>query len=339
MPFRPERVALIVIVAVLLLVLPVFLPSYIQHMLILVAMYAYLATAWNILGGYAGQLSLGHALFIGSGAYTSTLLLRTLKLSPWLGMLCGAVIATLLGLFIGYLSFRYRLKGPFFALITLAFAQIFVFVVANTREIGGAGGLMVPLEHNSFFDYQFTDKLPYYYIALALLALAIGLTWWLRQSKTGFYFLSIRENEDAAQALGINLMKYKLMATAISTSLSALGGTFYAQYVLFIDPPSVLSPGLSLEVIIYSVVGGMGTIFGPLLGTVVLVPVSEAIRAIVGQSGISGAHLIVYGAFLIVMMLFLPDGLMGLVRRLISARHRPMAVRPLVAQGSEEAKP
>jgi len=336
MSLRLERVAFIVILGALLLVLPIFLPSYILHMLILVGMYAYLATAWNILGGYAGQLSLGHALFIGSGAYTSTLLLRAFKLSPWLGMLGGAIIATSLGLFIGYLSFRYRIRGPFFALVTLAFAQIFVYVASNTREVGGASGLMVPLERSSLLAYQFTEKLPYYYIVLALVAVGLGLTWWLRRSKTGFYFLSIRENEDAAQALGINLMKYKLLATAISTSLSALGGTFYAQYVLFVDPPSVLSPELSLEVIIYSVVGGMGTTFGPLLGAAVLVPVAEVMRATVGKSGVSGAHLIVYGAFLVTMMLFFPDGIMGLVRKMSGPRRRAASALSRPVPGKKE---
>lgn len=314
---RSILVFLVPITAVLVLV-PPFLDTYVQHMLILVFLYAYLAAAWNILGGYAGQLSLGHALFVGAGAYTSTLLFIWFRLSPWLGMFAGAAVSTLMGLFIGYLSFRYRVKGPFFALATLAFTQIFVFVALNTKQVGGASGLTVPLVDNSLAHYQFTGKIGYYYIILALLALGLGITYWLRRTRTGYYFVAIRENEAAAQALGINLMRYKLIATAISASLSALGGTFYAQYVLFIDPHSTLGLAISLQVIIYSVVGGMGTVFGPVLGALVLVPVAEVVRSILGRGGVSGIHLMVYGAFLVFAILFLRDGIMGWLRGLFT---------------------
>lgn len=306
-----------VLTTAVLLVAPRFLSEHHMHVLIQIALFAYLSLCWNILGGFAGQLSFGHALFMAVGAYTSTLLLLHLGLSPWLGMLVGGVLAALTGLFIGYLSFRYGIKGAYFALVTLAFTEIARIVALNTPAIGGALGLYIPIQTNDFWQLKFVQKSQYYYVALAFLVLALAVNAWLERSAFGHRLMAIRENEQAAQALGINLLKYKLVATALSAFLTALGGTLFAHYVTFIDPHTLLNMNMALELTIYAIIGGIGTVFGPLLGALFLVPLAEMVRAVFGQS-YAGIHLVVYGAVLIVVILFAPDGLLGLFRSIRS---------------------
>jgi branched-chain amino acid transport system permease protein len=293
--------------------LPLALTPYYTHVLIQILMFAYLGYCWNVLGGFVGQLSFGHALFMALGAYTSTLLLLNLGISPWLGMLAGGCLAALLGLFIGYLSFRYGIKGPYFALITLAFAEIARYIALNLPAIGGALGLYIPIRENDFWQLKFVDKSAYYHVILGFLLLALGVTAWIERSRTGHCFVAIRENEDAAQAVGVNLIRYKLLGTALSAFLTALGGTFYAHYVTFIDPYTLLNLNMALEITIYAIVGGLGTLWGPLLGSAVLVPLAEGMRASLGRS-YAGIHLVVYGAALIGIVLFAPEGFMGLLR-------------------------
>ena len=207
-----------------------------MHIFIQILLFAYLTYCWNILGGFAGQLSFGHALFMAVGAYTSTLLLLNAGVSPWIGMLVGGVLSAALGLFIGYLSFRYGIKGTYFALVTLAFTEIARIVALNTPAIGGALGLYIPIQTSDFWQLKFVEKSHYYYVALGFLLLVLAVTAWLERSPIGHRLVAIRENEDAAQALGVNLLRYKLFATALSAFLTALGGTLYAHYVTFIDP-------------------------------------------------------------------------------------------------------
>lgn len=296
-------------------VAPAFLGDHLVHVLIQILLFAYLSSCWNILGGFTGQLSFGHALFMAIGAYSSTLLLQHLGVSPWFGMFAGGVLAALLGLFIGYLSFRYGIKGTYFVLVTLAFTEVARIVALNTPAIGGALGLYITIQGDDFWQIKFVDKSRYYYVILLLLVIVLAVGAWLERSRTGHRLLAIRENEDAAQALGINLLRYKLFATALSAFLTALGGTFYAQYVTFIDPSTLLNMNMALEITIYSIVGGIGTLVGPLLGAAFLVPIAEWVRAVLG-SHYAGIHLVVYGAVLMAVIRFAPDGLLGLIKAL-----------------------
>ena len=297
----------------LAVIAPSFLENHHIHVLIQILLFAYVSYCWNILGGFAGQLSFGHGLFMAVGAYTSTLLLLKLGISPWLGMIAGGLLAAALGLFIGFLSFRYGIKGTYFSLVTLAFTEIGRIVALNTEAIGGAMGLYIPIKTNDFIQLKFVEKSHYYYVMLCFLLLVMAVTAWLQHSKTGHRLVAIRENEDAAQALGINLLRYKLFATALSAFLTAMGGTLFAHYVTFIDPNTLLNMSMALEITIYAIVGGVGTLFGPLIGAVFLVPIAETIRATLGKS-YAGIHLVVYGAVLMAVILFARDGLMGVFR-------------------------
>ena len=311
---RARAVALGACALVAALAAPMFLAAHRIHTLIQILLFAYVSYCWNILGGFAGQLSFGHALFMAVGAYTSTLLMLKLGISPWFGMIAGGFLAAALGLFIGFLSFRYGIKGTYFSLVTLAFTEIARIVALNTEQIGGAMGLYIPIKGNDLWQLKFIEKSHYYYLMLAFVLLVMAVTAWLERSKTGHRLVAIRENEEAAQALGINLLRYKLFATALSAFLTAFGGTLYAHYVTFIDPNTLLNMNMALEITIYSIVGGIGTLFGPLLGAAFLVPIADTVRASLGKS-YAGVHLVIYGAVLMAVILFARDGLMGLLKR------------------------
>ena len=293
------------------LVIPLFVSTTILHLMIIIFFYAYLGQSWNVLGGYAGQFSFGHAAFFGIGAYTSTLLYINLGVSPWIGMWLGGVAGLLFGMFCGFLSFRYMLKGPFFALVMLAFAEMLRLIADNWDAVGAAIGILIPLKGNSLPDFQFLSKIPYYYIMLALMIASIGVGSLLHHSKLGYYLQAIREDEDAAEALGVNIFRYKMIAMGISAFMTALGGTFYAQYLLYIDPEITFGVSISIEILLRPIVGGAGTIFGPILGSFILTPLSEISKMIF--RGYTGVHLIFYGMILVVVIIFLPRGLAGLI--------------------------
>jgi len=303
--------ALALVLAALVLVPPV-LPKYFLDVLITVLFTAYLGAAWNILGGYAGQFSFGHAAFFGIGAYTSTLLLLRAGLTPWVGMLAGAVLAAAFGLFAGYLSFRYGLKGPYFSLVTLAFAEMLRVVAVNTKAVGASLGLVVPTAVAAPGMFVFAGKLPYYYVILAMAIGALALTAVIERARLGYALVAVRENEDAAEAAGVDALGMKLRAMAISSALTALGGSFYAQYFAYIDPAITFGPAVSIQGLLPAIVGGPGTVFGPLLGAFVLTPISELTRALL--RGRAGADVMLYGLILILVISFLPHGLMGLRR-------------------------
>jgi branched-chain amino acid transport system permease protein len=228
-------------------------------------------------------------------------------------MIVGGLLSAALGLFIGFLSFRYGIKGTYFSLVTLAFTEIARVVALNTEAIGGAMGLYIPIKTNDFLQLKFVEKAHYYYLMLGFVLLVMAVTAWLGRSKTGHRLVAIRENEDAAQALGINLLRYKLFATGLSAFFTAMGGTLYAHYVTFIDPNTLLNMNMGIEITIYAIVGGVGTLFGPLIGAVFLVPIAETVRASLGMS-YAGIHLVVYGALLVAVILFARDGLIGLIK-------------------------
>lgn len=296
---------------ILLLILPWKVESYILNLLVMTAFGAYLAQCWNIMSGYAGQFSFGHAAFFGIGAYTSSLLFVDFGISPWIGMIIGSALAGIVGLGIGYVSFRYKLKGHYFALATLAFAEIFKVIVMNTPQLKGAMGILIPLS-SKWTNFQFGNKVYFFYI---ILAMVMGLTLLLRyisKNRLGLYFVAIRENEDAAAALGVNVFQYKLIALGISASLTALAGTFYAQYYSYIDPNLAFGSDVSINAIIPAIIGGVGTVWGPIAGALLLLPISELTGSLLANY--SGMNMIVYGLILIIVIMYLPEGVVGFVQ-------------------------
>jgi len=289
--------------------------AYFLQVATIILFYCYLSLAWNIVGGYAGQVSLGHAAFIGTGAYISTLLFVNLGVTPWLGMFVGGAGAVLVSFIMGFPSFR--LRGSYFCLVTIAFAEVLRILVASTNNLfglrlNGASGILVPLHGHSPTLFQFGSKEWYYYTMLVLLLVIIYASWRLQNSRLGYYLAAIRDDQDAAETLGIDTMRCKLQALAISAFFSALAGTFYAQLLLYIDPVNVLGLSLSKDMCFMSIVGGSGTISGPIVGAVLLTIASELTRVYLGSS-YTGAHLVVYGALVILVMLYKPEGIGGIL--------------------------
>jgi branched-chain amino acid transport system permease protein len=306
----------------ILLVLPQFLGSYLLTVFIFIFFYAYLGQAWNLLGGYGGQISLGHAAFLGVGAYTSTYLAMTYKLSPWIGLVLGGAAAALLGAVIGYLGFRFGLRGFYFILLTVAFAEICRLVVAHVEALGGALGLFITFTGDPW-QFQFSDNRSYYYIALGLMLASVGVAALVERSRMGAYLAAIREDEDAAEALGVNTFRTKLLAIVLSAFLTGVGGTFYANYLFSLQPNTAFGIPLSVEIILRPIVGGSGTLLGPVLGSFILSPLAEASRAYFATGGLSGMHLIVYGSLLIAVVLFFPKGAYPYLRDLVRRRPEP----------------
>jgi len=302
---------------VALVALPAVLSSYALTLFILIFFYAFLGQAWNIVGGYAGQLSAGHAAFVGVGGYTAAMLSIELGLTPWIGMLIGGALAALLGAIIGYLGFRFGLRGFYFVLLTVAFAEICRVAVSNIDALGGPLGLYITFTGNPR-QFQFQDGRAYYYIALGLLLVATLTAWVIERRRFGIYLAAIREDEAAAEALGVNAFKYKMLAMIVSSFLTGLGGTFYAFYLFSLQPNTLFGIPLSVEIIIRPIVGGAGTLFGPILGSFILTPLAEVSRLYLGQGGLHGAHLIAYGVLLIAVVLFLPEGAYPHVRRALT---------------------
>jgi len=294
---------------VFLLTLPRFIGGYYIYVITMIFFYGYLGIAWNILGGYAGQFSFGHAAFFGVGAFTSTLLQIHVGVNPWIGMFLAGVAGLLLGLFMGYPCFRYGLRGPYFALAMLALAEMLRLLAVEWMTLRYPLGISIPLKGDSLLYFQFKSKIPYYYICLFMMGVAIYLSHFIEGRKIGSYFKAIRENEDAAEALGINTFKYKLVAMAISSFLTAVGGTFYAQYYLIVEEESAFGVTISIAVLLGPIIGGAGTVLGPVLGGGILECLSEVTRNLLG--GYSGVHLMIYGAILIFVIIFLPHGILG----------------------------
>ena len=302
----------LILAAVIALGLPLVVtsPTYL-HILILLYLYAYLTTSWNIVGGFAGVLPLGHATFVGIGAYTSTVLSLQYGISPWIGMLVGALLSSLVGVLIGLPTFKMR--GAYFALATIAFAEGIRVMVENIDYLGpfqlnGPRGLQIPPLKTGLASFMFATKEPYYYIILVMLAGVIALTYAISRSKLGYYLVAGGEEPEAAQALGVNVARAKLIAMAMSSFLTAFAGTFWAQFTLYIHPKSVMSLDISFEIAFIALIGGRGSIAGPLLGALLLRPVSDFSRIYFGDK-LPGLHLIIFGVVLILVMLYQPRGL------------------------------
>jgi len=341
--FSPSLIIGIVATAALFCV-PSFVQSpYALHMMILLFLSTIVGESWNIIGGYTGQYSVGHAAYYGAGAYGTLILLHKWDIPPWYGMWAGIAAALVLSLIIGSICFR--LRGPYFVLASIAVAEIVRITVLNTPGLtNGAEGILLsdlpPLTIGGTVITDFVSKVPFYYISLVLAIFTIVVTWLLQNSKLGYYFQAIREDQDAAHSLGISLKLYKNIALAISAVLTSLAGSFYAIYIKFIDPTTVLALDLSVQIVLIAIIGGIGTIYGPMIGAMVLVPLSEALRSNVIAQGLinsglvredSGpgiflkehlahAHVLIYGILVVVVILFMPDGVLGFVKKLTKKR-------------------
>ena len=293
----------------LLVLAPLAIGSpFVYHLFILICTYAALSTAWNIVGGYAGQLSLGHAVFYGIGSYAATLLVIQFQLSPWLGMWVGAAISVLVAAGISYPSFR--LRGPFFALSTIAFLEVIKLLTIHFQGLtGGSAGLSVPLNIGAQWMI-FREKWAYLLIAFGFLLVTLYVSWRIKRSRLGFYLVAVREREDAALAVGVNATRVKLIAVVISALLTSLIGSFFSMYITFIEPGSAFSLDLSIQVAMFALIGGLGTVAGPLAGTLLVVPLAEFARGWLSALG-SGVHGFLYGIVLVIVVLTLPKGIVG----------------------------
>lgn len=329
-----------------LFLFPSFVEStYALHIMILIFISVIMGSGWNILGGYTGQYSVGHAAYFGVGAYTTIILMQYRHVAPWYGVWAGIGVAVVIGLIIGTICFR--LRGPYFVLASIAVAEIFRVTALNLKKLtNGAEGILItdipPFKIGDAVITDFMSKVPFYYIGLVTLIAAIIATWAIQNSKLGYYFQAIREDQDAAHSLGINLTFHKNVALACSVVFTSLAGSLYGLYVGFIDPSTVLALDLSVQIVMTCIIGGIGTIFGPVIGAVVLVPFSEALRSnmiaqaiidtgLVSESSglgfflkeqLSHAHVLIYGILLVVVILFMPDGILGYLKKLAARRQK-----------------
>ena len=303
------RVYVSVLVLALLLIIPLTAGSpFVYHLFILICSYAALASAWNIVGGFAGQLSLGHAVFYGVGAYTTTLLMINLGISPWIGMFVGAILSSAVAAVISWPCFR--LRGPFFALATIAVLEVVRLMAINQHDVtGGAAGLGVPLKLGVEW-MLFRPRWPYLLIAFGFLIITLAVSWKIKNSRLGYYLIAVREREDAAHAVGVNSVKVKLIAVILSAFLTSLVGSFHAMYLTFIEPGSMFSLEMSIQIAMFALIGGLGTVSGPLIGTLLVLPLAELARGWLGDLG-SGVHGLVYGIVLVVVVLTIPQGVVG----------------------------
>lgn len=314
------KYALRILFFLVLLILPGLVNNYYLSILTEIILYAYLASAWNILGGFAGQFSLGHALYVGLGAYTTTILFNNWGISPWIGMLIGGLIATAVGLLIGIPTFK--LNGTFYTLASLALCTITMLIFQSTKSIGkikvgGATGLqMKSVRGNSFGMLQFTDKKYYYYVFLVFLVLLLLICVFIKRSKLGYQLAAVANDQLAAEALGVNSRLLKLKAMAISTFTSAIGGALYAQFIMTCSPAKLFGEALSDEMVIIALIGGKGMILGPVIGAVIIRPLSKLTIALIGGQ-VPGLHLAIYGVLLIVCIRFFPNGLYPILLRLL----------------------
>ena len=311
------------LILAVLLSLPLWLDKYTLGIFVMVFLYAYLGQSWNVLTGYTGHISLGHALYVGIGAYTSTYLAKTWGLSPWIGMWVAAALAMTVALCLGYLGFRFGLRGVYFVILTIAFAEITRLVVSHIEALGSFSGIFLDFSP-SFINFQFRGNVPYYYISLGLMVASIVAVRLLETSRLGRFMIAVREDEEAAEALGVNAFKYSMIAIAISAFMTSLAGTFYANYIFYIHPDTLFGMGLSIELILRPIIGGIGTVFGPVIGSFILTPLSEISRAYFAKGGLEGLHLILYGILTILVVLFMPKGIIVYIKR---------ALRPIISPG------
>jgi len=318
-PPRSRRA--LVALTVLLALLPLVADRYLLTTMILVLTLAYVGQAWNIMMGFAGQLSLGNALYVGLGAYSAAALFQFFAITPWLGMLAAVAVCVLAASVIGWLAFRFGISGTYFALLTIAFAEFTRIGFENFPWVGGAAGFFIRVAQGGTRDWLNLrgGPLMFYYLALALAMLAFAVSTWLLHGRAGYYFRAIRDNEDAARAAGIDTFRYKLYAVQISGGLTALAGVFYAFYYSNLFPDQIFNISRSIEIVLVPIIGGIGTLFGPVLGAAILTLLSESLNAALGAFGIDvpGVKQVLYGVVLGISIMFMPNGVWpGIARRL-----------------------
>jgi branched-chain amino acid transport system permease protein len=304
-----KQLLTLVISLIVVAVIPLVFPSpFLVHLMIMVLLWTILGASWNILGGFGGQVSFGHATFLGAGAYTTMILYLKFGLAPWIGILFGGLLAVLISLPIGLICFR--LRGPYFSLSTLAVAEIVRLVALNWESLtaGPVGLLITHLPAVTLFGkaIDWESKLPFYYIGAVLAAGSIAITYAVARTRIGAYLLALREDIDSAEAVGINTVQARVIALGLSAFLAGIAGGFYAMYLRYIDPDAVFSIGLSVEMVFIAVVGGLATVVGPFIGAIFLVTLGEMFR----EHFLTG-HLIFYGFFMMVAIRYMPDGVWG----------------------------
>src|SRR5689334_17609415 len=312
---------------------PLLLSSPVQQRLgALVLLYAIAASAWNIVGGYAGQVSVGHVVFFGCGAYAAMGAYAHFGLPPLVGLPAGIVLAVAIAAVIGVPTLR--LAGHYFSMATIAVAELVRLVVTNTDYLGAAVGLSGPTVPRSVFDLSFVSSVPYYYLFLVVLALTLGITWWIAGSRMGFYLRAIKDSERAARSLGAPASRVKLYAYMLSAGLTSVAGALYAMMFGFVDPESGLGILISVKMLIMSALGGAGLLFGPLIGAAILVPLEEISNNLLGGKG-AGLTFVVYGAIIVLISRIQPGGILTLIKRLWSRRRE--ASSPKIAPGVSHA--
>ncbi len=306
----------LIIILMLLPVVPkVFSSSFTQHVFILILLFACMSQAWNVIGGYCGQVSFGHAVFFGIGAYGAGMAVVTYHISPWPGVLAGAVLAALVAMVISWPVFK--LSGHYFAIATFALVEIFNRLFMVWYWVGGALGLDYPFVEEGIVNFiWFDSKIPYYYGALALFVFIFGAVRWMETHRIGYYLKAVREGQETAESLGVNSTLVKILAMGASAFLAALCGAFFVQYNYRVDPPMVMSLDMSMKFVLITILGGSGTFFGPLLGAAVLIPLQEYSRAYLGGLG-SGVDLIVFGFLIVIVVIRQPRGIMGILSDMI----------------------
>jgi branched-chain amino acid transport system permease protein len=314
--FRKTKASASIIISILLAAL-IALPwmtqnNYILHVVIQMLFFGYLGQSWNIMCGYTGQLSFGHAAFFGLGAYTSTLLSLKVGLTPWIGMFAGAFLAAFLGMGVGAISFKYGARGVFFAFITMAMGEIMRALALLWKNLtNGADGLLIPFKGQNLLMYSIgmENKYIFYYIILGMLVACTYLAHKIKKTRFGYYLFALRENEDGAEMLGIDVYRHKLLAVAVSGFLTAFAGTFHAQYYQHFEPEDVFGVVTSFGIIYPVIIGGGGYLFGPILGSAILTFFEEVSRAVMPDM-MHGFHRILYGVVIILVIIYLPNGLM-----------------------------
>ena len=304
------------------------------HVAVMTILFATLGVAWNIMGGYAGMFSFGTAAFFGIGAYTSTYLFISHGVNPWLGLVAGGLASAAVAVVIGWPCSN--LRGHYFAIASIAFAEIVRTHFNNWKLVGAAEGLMIPIGQGGLRAFQFNQsKVPYYFVALGFLALALLVCRAISRSRMGYYFRAIKESHELAMVLGISFVRYRLIAITIAAFIAAACGTLYAQYVLYIDPESVLILPISVQVVLVTMLGGAGSLLGPVIGAAVLVPLSEITRAQLGARG-TGVDMILYGALITLISVYQPKGIWGFFTGGLPWRKHP-APQPRLEPGTPEA--
>lgn len=323
---RPSWGRHLIVLAVLtavLLPLPLVLPTAQQAVAVRILIFAIMAIGWNVMSGFGGMFSFGHAAYFGLGAYTSAWLLVEHGVSPWIGMLAGMVTAAAFAVLVGFLALRYRLRGAYFALATFAFAEVLRLLAVSSDFVNRAVGYNVPLRDPSLAFMQFDPGAPgYFWIALALMAASMIAVVLFLRSRTGRFAVAVRDDEDAAASLGVPVMRTKLITIALSAAITSVAGTFYVQYYFFVDPDTAFGNSVSIQAILPAVIGGVATIWGPLVGALVLGPLNDITATLLRSppealsflQGRGGLDVMVYALLLILIVLLLPQGIYGAIR-------------------------